>query len=95
MGFVQPLVGCLSPGFSEENICMMGPGHPECWGAWGLVTPEAEGDNFLHLHREARETLAPSALLGSTAWQEPPDPQAHQGPLAPPGPQAQDSPQGL
>lgn len=45
--------------------------------------------------REARETLAPSALLGSTAWQEPPDPQAHQGPLAPPGPQAQDSPQGL
>lgn len=60
-----------------------------------LATPEAEGVNFLHLHREARETLAPSALLGSMAWQEPPDPQAHQGPLAPRGPQAQDSPQGL
>lgn len=60
-----------------------------------LATPEAEGDNFLYLHREARETLAPSALLGSMAWQEPLDPQAHQGPLAPRGPRAQDSPQGL
>lgn len=73
----------------------MTPGHPECWVAWGLATLGTEGDNILHLHRAARETLAPSALLGSTAWQEPLDPQARQGHLVPPGPQAQDSPRDL
>lgn len=45
--------------------------------------------------REARETPAPSAHLGSTAWQDAPDQQDHQGPRAPRGLQAQDSLRGL
>lgn len=45
--------------------------------------------------REARETPAPSALLGTPAWQGSPDQQDHQGPPGPPDLQAQDLPPGL
>lgn len=54
------------------------------WARWAPQDP-----------REVRETLAPSALLGSTAWQEPQDQQDLQGPQAPPGLQDQDSLQDL